>query len=174
MSSRRHQDMSSRRFQDVFSVTIFRLPRRLQDVLQDVFKTSSRRLCKTSSRRLQDVLEDIKLFRWRRVEDVLKTSSRPTNVCWVIIKPMTYFEKQFSKIICSWWGREGIWTYIFETDKSSFHLLAQPWSWCAKSVAPLGALVAALDTIFSHKSEPAEWGLRNNLVKSRNIATLCF
>ena len=36
--------------EDVFSVTIFRLPRRLQDVL-----------------------EDVKLLRWRRVEDVFKT-----------------------------------------------------------------------------------------------------
>ena len=32
-SSRHLQDMSSRRLQDVFSVTILRLPRRLQDVL---------------------------------------------------------------------------------------------------------------------------------------------
>ena len=30
------QDMSSRRLKDVFSVTIFRLPRRLQDMLEDV------------------------------------------------------------------------------------------------------------------------------------------
>ena len=44
MSSRLLQDMSSRRLEDVFNVTIFRLPRRLQDVLQEVFKTSSRRL----------------------------------------------------------------------------------------------------------------------------------
>ena len=59
-----------------------------------VFKTSSRRLqrnnfwsSKTSSRRLarclQDVLEDVKLLRWRRVEDVFKTSSKATNVCRV-------------------------------------------------------------------------------------------
>ena len=34
-SLRRLQDMSSRRFEDVFSVTIFHLPRRLQDVLED-------------------------------------------------------------------------------------------------------------------------------------------
>ena len=51
------QDMSSRRLQDVFSVTIFRLPRRFQEVLRDVFKTS-----------------------WKTrnyyVEEVLKTSSR--------------------------------------------------------------------------------------------------
>ena len=54
MSSRHLQDMSSRRFQDVFIVTIFRLPRRLQNVFQDVFKMSSRRL--------QDVLKDKKLL----------------------------------------------------------------------------------------------------------------
>ena len=66
-----------------------------------IFNTSSRRpqrnnlsSSKTSSRRLarclQDVLEDVKLLRWRRVEDVfktcledvLKTSSRPINVYW--------------------------------------------------------------------------------------------
>ena len=48
--------------------------------LHSVFKTC-----------LQDVLEDVKLLRWRRVEDVLKTcledvlktSSRPANVFWV-------------------------------------------------------------------------------------------
>ena len=34
--------------------------------------------------RLEDVLEDEKLWRWRRTEDALKTSWRPTNVCWVI------------------------------------------------------------------------------------------
>ena len=75
--------------------------------LGDVLKTSSRRLQrnnfssssserswkrlrKTSSRHLQNVLEDVKLLRWRRVEDffktclqdVFKTSWRPTNVCW--------------------------------------------------------------------------------------------
>ena len=42
-SSRRLQDMSSRRLQHVFSVTILRLPRRLEDVLktclEDVLKT---------------------------------------------------------------------------------------------------------------------------------------
>ena len=47
LSPIRLQDMSSRRLQDVFSVTIFRLPRRLQDVF---------------ARRLQGVLEDGKLL----------------------------------------------------------------------------------------------------------------
>ena len=40
--------MSSRRLQDVFSVTIFCLPRRLQNVLQDVFKTFLQDIFKTS------------------------------------------------------------------------------------------------------------------------------
>ena len=115
MSSRRLQDMSSRRFEDVFSVTIFHLPRRLEDVLkmslrrlarglENVFKTSSRRLRRTSSRCLQDVLEDVRLLRWRRVEDVLdvfktcledvfKTSVRATNVCWVLSKVENVFHR---------------------------------------------------------------------------------
>ena len=74
MSSRRLQDMSSRRLQDVFSVKIFRLPRRLQDLLQEVFKTSSRCL----GRRKIIMLKTS----WKRLQDVLKTCSRPTNVCW--------------------------------------------------------------------------------------------
>ena len=53
-SSRRHQDMSSRHLQDVFSVTIYRFSRRLarclKDVMQDVFKISSRRLQDVSRR----------------------------------------------------------------------------------------------------------------------------
>ena len=57
--------------QDVFSVTISRLPRRLEDV----FKTSCERSWKCLQdvfvRRLQDVLEDVKLLRWKRV---LKTN----------------------------------------------------------------------------------------------------
>ena len=59
--------------------------------LEDVFKTFSRRLEHVFARRLEDVLEDKKLLRWRRVqdlfkkclEDVFKTSWRPTYVCWV-------------------------------------------------------------------------------------------
>ena len=34
--------------------------------------------------------------------------------------------------------------------------------------------MAALDTFFSHKSAPDGSGLRNDLVKTRNIARLCF
>ena len=69
---------SSRRLQHVFSVTILRLPRRLEDVLKtsckDVLKTSWRPLArrlgrrkivtlKTSWRRLEDIS-------WRRLQDV--------------------------------------------------------------------------------------------------------
>ena len=82
MSSRGLQDMSSRGLQDVFSITILCLWRRLQDVLQDVFKTSSSRFRKVLTRglwgvlarRLQDALEDVKLLPWRPVEDVFKTN----------------------------------------------------------------------------------------------------
>ena len=79
------QDMSWRHLHHVSSVTILRLPRRLEDILQrcleDVLKTSWRRLgrlkivtLKTSWRRLEDMP-------WRRLEDmswrhVLKTSWR--------------------------------------------------------------------------------------------------
>ena len=80
-ASLRHlQDMSSRRLQNVFSVTIFCLPRRLEEV----FKTS----CEMSSRRLQDVFPKIRRkivtlktcwrrlqdMTGRRLEDVLKTN----------------------------------------------------------------------------------------------------
>ena len=89
---RRLQDMSSRHLQDTSS-------RHLQRNNFLSSKTSSRRLqgvsktsCEMSSRYLQDVLEDEKLLRWRHAEDVfntclediLKTSWRPTNVCWAI------------------------------------------------------------------------------------------
>ena len=65
--------MSSRRLQDVFSVTIFRLPRCLEDVLREFLKTSWRRVQDVFVGRLEDVLEDVKLWRWRSVEGVFKT-----------------------------------------------------------------------------------------------------
>ena len=64
---------SSRRLQDIFKTSL----RRLQNVLrslQDVFKTSSRRLAKTPSRHLQDVF---KAF-WRRLQDIFKSSCKDT------------------------------------------------------------------------------------------------
>ena len=67
-------------FQDVFKISWKRLQR-------NIFlspKTSSRRVCKTSSRRLhehvcqlflEDVLEDKKMLHWRHLQDVFKTSA---------------------------------------------------------------------------------------------------
>ena len=54
---------SWRRLQDVFSVTIFRLWRRL-------LKTSCKYILKTSWKRLQDVLWDVLKASWRRLQDV--------------------------------------------------------------------------------------------------------
>ena len=68
-SWRRLEDMSWRRLQHVFSVTIFRLPRRLEDISQDVLiqkivtlKTSWRRLEEVLKTCLEDVLETNKMF----------------------------------------------------------------------------------------------------------------
>ena len=81
----------------VFSVTIFRLPRRLEDVLWEVLKTSSRRLRKTSSRRLgrrkivmlKTCWRRLQGMSWRRLQDVLKP-----NKCLLgcpYLKPYWYF-----------------------------------------------------------------------------------
>ena len=69
--------------------------------LQDVLKTSSRYLLRTSSRRLEDVFQDVKLLGWRRIEDVFETSWRPTNVCWRVASYPNDFHFQLfaSKII---------------------------------------------------------------------------
>ena len=71
-SWRRLQDMSWRGLQNVFSVTIFRLPRHLENVL----KTSWKSLAKTSWRLLEDVLKTSWKTKNCYAEDVLKTSSR--------------------------------------------------------------------------------------------------
>ena len=66
--------------------------RRLQDVLQDMFKTSSSRF--------EDVLKGDKLIRWIRLqvvfktclEDVFWTSWIPTNVCWESVSKNTLWQ----------------------------------------------------------------------------------
>ena len=80
ISSRRLQDMSWRCLQYVFSVTIFHVPRRLQDVFQTpwrhVLKTSWRHVVKTPWRYVFKTS-------WRHV---LKMSTKrlvdKQNVCW--------------------------------------------------------------------------------------------
>ena len=81
ISSRRLQEMSWRRLQDILGVTIFRLPRHLEDVFKTFCEMPSRHLCKTSSRRLgrREVITLTTCWRrpqdmsWRRLQDLWKT-----------------------------------------------------------------------------------------------------
>ena len=79
---------SWRRLQHVFRVTIFRLPRRVQDFFKTSWRSlankSWRRLQDVFARRLQDVLEDKKLLRWRRLEDVLEINKMFTRISVLI------------------------------------------------------------------------------------------
>ena len=94
-----------------------------------VFKTSSRHVFKTSSRRLQrnnfsssetsfrrvprylqDVLEDVKLLRWRRVEDVVKT-----NKC------LLRSDELIHELIKRFWEAEEGW------DNSDREVLMSQW-----------------------------------------------
>ena len=69
-----------RRTEDVFSVTFFCLPRRLEDII-------ARRLANTSWRRLGRR----KVLRWRRLQDVLENKKCllgcVINECWVYFFP---------------------------------------------------------------------------------------
>ena len=62
--------------EDVFSITIFHLPRHLQNV----FKTSSRRLGR------RKIVTLMKMY-WRRLQDM---SWRPISVCWVLRWPLDF------------------------------------------------------------------------------------
>ena len=95
-SWRLHQNMSWKRIQHVFSVRIFGLPRRLEDVLQrrfeDVLKTSRKTSCKKDEqllhwRRLQDILTAC-------LEDVLKTCLETFQTCLQDIFMMSWRKKK--------------------------------------------------------------------------------
>ena len=82
---------SWRRRQHVFSVTILRLARRLEDVMN----TSWRRLAKTFWRRLEDLLQDVLKTSWKTkncyAEDVLKTSWRHVlKTSWRCLEDMSW------------------------------------------------------------------------------------
>ena len=84
-------DMSWRSLQHVFSVTILRLPWRLEDVLN----TSWRRLAKTFWIRLEDLLQDVFKTSWKMkncyAEDVLKTSWRHVlKTSWRCLEGMSW------------------------------------------------------------------------------------
>ena len=145
--------------QDVFSVTISRLPRRLQDVFKTSCKRSSRRFLDVFKSSLQDFfetclqdvfttcvqdvfkiclqdvlktcvqdifrtcLQDVFKTRLKRnnflnflldvfktswsmwncyAEDVLKTSSRPKNVCWDETYRIRLWLQLYKKVGCRW------------------------------------------------------------------------
>ena len=77
----RLQDMSWRRLQHVFSVTILRLPRRLEDVLEDEKLLRWRRLEDVLKTCLEDVLKTCLKDVWKTyLEDVFKTSGKQRNL----------------------------------------------------------------------------------------------
>ena len=80
----------SRRLEGVYSVTIFRLSRRLKDVFKTFWKTKN---CYTD-----DVLKMSSRY-------VLTTSWRPTNVCWKIYLKWPNLISGWSSLICCdlWW-----------------------------------------------------------------------
>ena len=104
------QDMSSRHLQDVFKTCLQDMSSRhvFKTSSRHAFKTSSRHVFKTSSRRLQRnkfssyFLKDVKLLRWRCGEDVFKTSSRPTNVCWVYSFLTSVLNSHFQQSFQPW------------------------------------------------------------------------
>ena len=96
--------MSWRRLQHFLSVTIFRLPRRLEDISQDV-------------------LQDEKLLRWRRLEDFLKTYLEG-----VLKACLEYVLKTCLANIFKMSWRQKKWGYLYLTNlnvcvsnKSIFH-----------------------------------------------------
>ena len=77
-----------RRTEDVFIVTFFCLPRRLEDIIP-------RRLANASWRRVEDVLKTswryfrkTKSVTLKTSQNVLKTSWKTRNVRWVLLRPI--------------------------------------------------------------------------------------
>ena len=123
MSSRRLQDMSSKLLEDFCSVTIFQLPRLLQDVFRDVFKTFSR--C------LEDVLKTSWKTKNSYAEDVLKTSWRH-----VLKTSWKHFEDQqmfagFRDYLLGVFTFLSIWVSIFD---STVLVSAIRWYWVSVMV----------------------------------------
>ena len=98
MSSRRLHGISSRHLEDAFSVTIFRLPRRRQDVLKKSCEICSKHLhdlLKTSRRRLgRQTIIMLKTY-CRRLQDLLEAST----FLWKIIKLKYYFLTIYSDLL---------------------------------------------------------------------------
>ena len=99
MSSRCLQDMSWRRLEDVFGVTNFCLPRRFQDVLRDVFKTSGRRIGRRKIIRLKTCWRRLQDMSWGGLQHVFKT-----NKCFLGSNALLI---QFT--VETNWGRSATW-----------------------------------------------------------------
>ena len=104
---------SWRRLQHVFSVTIFRLPRRLQDVL------------KTSWKRLEDISENVLKTSWKTkhcyAEDVFRTSWRHVlKTSWRhVLKTPSRRLGSKAKPVYLWSNRICIFTQKFTLGKFS-------------------------------------------------------
>ena len=71
--------------QDGFSLTIFRLPRHLQDILWDVFKTSLKRVRRWKIVTLKMCWRRIPGMSWRRLQDIFKTNKCLLGCIWNIL-----------------------------------------------------------------------------------------
>ena len=94
-SWRRLQVMSWRSLQQIFSVTVLRLVRRLQDVFKTSHKTSWRRkifALKTSWSRLEDMS-------WRRFEDM--SCCCLEDISWRRLQDVSEANKMFTGDICT-------------------------------------------------------------------------
>ena len=79
------EDISWRLLQDGFSVTIFRLPRHLQDILWDVFKTSLKRVRRWKIVTLKMCWRRLPGMSWRRLQDIFKTNKCLLGCIWNIL-----------------------------------------------------------------------------------------
>ena len=113
--------------------------------IQDVLKTSSRRVCKTSfSRRLQEnvlqscleeVLEDTKILHWRSLQDVFRTSSPRRSFARLVLFFQSLFLYPKNVQLAFLLKADVYFTLYFQKDvRSSKQLLylqnnVQPWNY---------------------------------------------
>ena len=103
--SRCLQDMSWRRLQHVFSVTIFFLLRRLEEPCKDILrllKTSGRHPARCLGRwkiiTLKTSLRSLEDISWRRLEDM--PWRRFEDICWRPLQDVLQRSRRFTENIC--------------------------------------------------------------------------
>ena len=109
--------MSSRRLEQVFRVTIFRLPSLFKKSFQNVFKTPSRRVCKKSSK-------DVFKASSQDVKDVFKTPSQDVFARYLRNTSSEDVFKTFSRLLQD--AFQTCFQYVFETS-SRRPLAIRPW-----------------------------------------------